>query len=128
MTTAQILSVSVVSLIFLVFILELIRRHKLAEEYALLWIIVAVIFFSVPWLYDLHSTLARFMGIIDPTSYFFFWAIMLLMLLALQACLSLTRSRSHRIALAQNIALLERRVRQLEEYLREELSEGIDSI
>ncbi len=114
MTPRQILVISILSLSLLVVILELIRRHFLREKYSLAWLFIGFTSVSIPWFYDYYQSLGRFLGIVNPTSFFFFFAIFGLLLLSLQFSLALTSAYMHRKALTQHLGILEARVRELE--------------
>ncbi len=114
MSLRQVVLVTVASLLLLGLVLELIRRHRLREKYALAWLAIALAAATSPWLFGFYARLARVAGIIDPSSLFFFLAIFGLLLLCLQFSLALTSAHTQRKILAQQAALLEERVRRLE--------------
>ena len=47
-TPVQTIFISTVGLVFLIYILELIRKHRMGEEYALIWIVIALLFLTIP--------------------------------------------------------------------------------
>lgn len=101
----------------LVIVVELVRRKKLREEYAVLWIGTAVVLLILAldtsilgWL----STLARAQS---PVSILFFGANVFLMLIALQFSVHLTKLTFRSKTLSQKVALLERQLRDLEQRL-----------
>ena len=56
----------VLSLAFLLAVLELVRRRKLIEEYSFIWIVIALLMVAVSiWREFLHAA-ARELGIYDP--------------------------------------------------------------
>jgi len=114
MNIHQTLTVVGASIALLLLVLELIRRNMLREKYALAWIFISVSMASVPWLYDLAVPVAKFLGILDPRSFFFLLAILGLLLLSLQFSLALTTAFVHRRGLTQKMALLEQRIHALE--------------
>ena len=61
----QVLAI-VLSWAFLVLVLELIRRRRLAEEYAVLWIVVAGALIVVSIWRELLHAAARELGVYDP--------------------------------------------------------------
>lgn len=114
MTPRQIVFVTFVALGLLMIVLELIRRRLLRERYSLLWFFVSLVLLSLPWLYDLYVAFGHLVGIVDPESVFYYTAIMGLVLLSLQFSLALSSAHSQRKALIQQVALLENRLRHLE--------------
>lgn len=115
MNIRQIVCVTVIALFLLSLIFESIRRRLLREKYALVWLLIGITAFSIPWLYDGYLVVAEFLGIVTPTSFFFFLAITGLALLSFQFSLALTSAYKQRKAMLQHLALLEQRVRTLEE-------------
>ena len=114
MSTRQIIVVTTVGAAFILLVLEMIRRHRMREKYSLLWFFIALAALSVPVLYDLYQRIARFVGIIETTNFFFYLSIMALFLLCLQFSLALSAAYSRSKALIQQVGLLENRVKQLE--------------
>lgn len=102
----------------LILVIELIRRHMMREKYSLLWVMISFLLISIPLLYDYYVRLAALVGIQDPNSFFFYCAIMGLMLFCLQFTLSTSSASRHRRVLTQELALVEKRVRDLEEKLK----------
>ena len=66
------------------------------------------------WLYRGYAFLGRIVGIVDSNSFFFFLSIMGLLLFCLQFSLAISTAYYQRKQLIQKMALLEARVRELE--------------
>lgn len=115
MSPAQIYFISAVGAVLLALVIELVRRHLLREKYTLVWVFTCAGLLSIPWLYDYYAAAGRLVGIIDPNSLFFFMSIMGLVLFSLQFSLAISTAYYQRKALIQQVALLENRVRQLED-------------
>jgi len=102
------------------YVLDLVRRRKLSEEYSLLWVIatvvIAVLGFSTPLLTWITHTLG-FMGE-SSTTFAFGLAFSLAMLLYLSLKLSRAGYENH--ALTRELALLREEV----ESLRDRRTEG----
>lgn len=112
--SANILAAVAAVLVF-VFILWLLRKGVLKEKYAVLWLLVsaAVAFFAlVPgaarWLADV-------VGVEIPANLLFFVALVLLVLVSVQLSYELSRHEAKIRRLAEESALLEERLRRLEE-------------
>ena len=101
----------------LVGVLELIRRHMFREKYAMLWLVLAAIIASIPWMYPVYVRMGRLVGIKSEMTTFFFGGIVILLLLSLQFTLALTTAYRQRKRLAQKIALLEGRIIELQSKL-----------
>lgn len=112
--TANLLAAIAAVLVF-VFILWLLRRGVLKEKYAVLWLFVSVaaaFFALVPgaarWLADL-------VGVEIPSNLLFFVSLVLLIFVSVQLSYELSRSDAKIRRLAEETALLDERVRRLEE-------------
>lgn len=115
MNLQQTLFIVGIGILQLICVFELIRRHMLRERYALLWICITVVFFTSPFLFDVYVAAGRFVGIMAPTSIFLLLAILGFMLLNIQASLATSLAYAHLKTLTQQLALLENRVRVLEQ-------------
>jgi hypothetical protein len=58
----------VVSVAFLLTVLELVRRRKLIEEYSFIWIVIALLLLAVSIWREFLDTVARELGIYAPTN------------------------------------------------------------
>lgn len=114
MTTVQTVVVTIASLGILALVLGLIRHHLLREKYATAWILVSVLLCSMPWLFDYYVLFASAIGFVDSTTFFLCMAVVILIALVLQCTLALTAAFRQRRAMAQHIAILEKRLSLLE--------------
>lgn len=99
----------------LVVLFEMLRRQRLREKYALIWVVVAlctVLLVVFPSLLDRASALV---GVQVPANLLFFAASMLLLLLSIQFSYEIGRLEDRARTLAEEIALLTLRVEQLSE-------------
>jgi len=110
----QTIFVSLVGAAVLGVILVTIALHKLREKYSLLWFIIALALISIPWFYPLHVKIAHFTGIKLISSYFFFNAVVLLLLLCFQLSVALSSAWKERKELSIQFGLLEERLQRLE--------------
>jgi hypothetical protein len=98
----------------LVLIVELVRRRKLRTAYSLLWLFTGfVVLLLVLWS-DLVEGLAQLLGVRSPGSMLFAAGILFALLILLEHSLALSILWYHKKCLAQENALLEWRVRQIE--------------
>lgn len=94
------------SVILLLFILELIRCHKIRENYSLLWLFIGVVFlfFSI-WRKGLE-VLAHLMGIAYPPTAFLLILVMALFVILIQFSIITSDLTEKNKKLAQEIGLL----------------------
>jgi hypothetical protein len=99
----------------LVIVLELVRRRRLMERYALLWMLSAVVILALAVWQDALEKLAGAMGIVAAPNALFFVALTFVLLLLLHFSAAMSRLSDQSKVIAQRHAILERRVRELEE-------------
>ncbi len=90
----------------LVFVLELVRRRKLREEYSLLWLATAVVLIVLSLSRPLLDVLAGLVGIFYPPSALFLVAVVFILFILLHFSTVLTRLAQENKETAQQIALL----------------------
>jgi len=106
-----------VAVAMMAFVLELVRRRKLREEYSFLWIATAVVLLALAMEPRL---LTWFRGLIDAKtgpSGLFFGALVFLMAVSLMMSIRLSRLTFRSKALTQQAALLQREVDELRQDL-----------
>lgn len=109
----QLVAIIGAAALFLI-VLELVRRRRLMERYALLWLLAAlVLIFLAAWRGGL-SVISHAIGIIYPPNALFFVALAFVLLLLLHFSASVSRLADQAKVLAQRNALLEERLRRLE--------------
>ena len=96
----------VVSVGFLVIVLELLRRRRLRVEYSWLWLGVSLVLIGLILRYDILVWLTGVAGAVVPTSTVFFLATLFLGLLGLHYSVRLTTLTSSVKELTQELALL----------------------
>jgi hypothetical protein len=101
----------------LVLIVELVRRRRLRTTYSLLWLFTGVVVLILALWTDLVEMLAHLLGVRSPGSMLYAAGILFALLILLEHSLALTLLWYHKKCLAQENALLEQRVRQLEAQL-----------
>jgi hypothetical protein len=110
-TRIQILAVVASGLLFLV-VLELVRRRRLLERYALLWLLSAWVLLALAIWQGLLSDLAKLVGIIYPPNALFLIAFGFVLVLLLHFSLAVSRLTDQTKVLAQRLAILEERQRR----------------
>jgi hypothetical protein len=104
-----------ISIGLLIFIVELVRRRKLREEYSWLWLLTGFIILILASWYDLLNYIATFIGAALPTSVLFFFSLVFLFLIAVQFSIRISKLTDQIKNLAQEIALLKARIEKVEE-------------
>jgi hypothetical protein len=107
--TERILAIAITGGLMLV-ILELVRRKRLMERYALLWLLASVVLLLLAAWKGLLTTLASEVGIHYPPSALFVVAIGLGLVLLIHFSLAISRLTDQNKVLAQRLALLQQRV------------------
>jgi hypothetical protein len=128
-TRIQILAVAASGLLFLV-VLELVRRRRLLERYALLWLLSAWVLLALAIWQGLLSDLARVIGIIYPPNALFLIAFGFVLVLLLHFSLAVSRLTDQTKVLAQRLAILEERQRRgvTEDSTQRDREEAVDFI
>ena len=114
MTVASYVLGIVASLLVLVVVVELLRRRHLRERHAVWWFIAGLLALIVSVFPSTLLWLSGLLGVQVPTNLIFFVSIAILFLVCLQASAELTQLESKTRRLAEQTALLELRIEQLE--------------
>ncbi len=99
------------SAVLLVVILELVRRRRLLERYALLWLFSSLVLLGLAVWNDALSTLSNAIGVATPSNALFLIAFGFVLVLLLHFSLAVSRLSDQTKILAQKLALLEERQR-----------------
>ncbi len=115
MTTVFRIILLVCVLVYLLVILALMRRGRMSLKYSLIWFLSGVILLICAIFPQIISFFTRLMGIYSDTNAVFFIGVCFLILIVLSLT-SIASGQSERIrTLVQTQAILEKRVRDLEE-------------
>ncbi len=101
------------SVIVFVFIVDMVRKRRLHEEYSVLWLLTSVVMFVLVVRYDWLVALTTFIGAGLPTSTLFLCAIIFLMLLSVQFCIKISRLTDQVKNLSQENALMQLEIKHL---------------
>jgi len=113
-TTASYVLGIVASVLVLVVVIELLRRRRLRERHAIWWFVAGVLALIVSVFPGTLLWGSKLIGVEVPTNLIFFVSIAILFLVCLQASAELTELESKTRRLAEQTALLELRIEQLE--------------
>ena len=108
------IAAAIASLVLLVAVLELVRRRRLREKYALLWILTAIVLLVLSVWRGAVTSIATTLGVsYGPTVLFAVGALfVLVVLLHYSTVISALTDRT--VVLAQKVASLEQRIDDLE--------------
>ena len=110
----QLLAV-VASGLLLVVVLELVRRRRMLERYALVWLFSAVVLLALAAWSQLLETVAEAVGIFYPPTALFVIAFGFVLVLLLHFSVAVSRLADQSKVLAQRLALLDERLRNQEQ-------------
>jgi hypothetical protein len=96
-----------IGVVMLLFIIELVRRRKLREEYSWLWLLTGVVILMLTFWYDLLKWMTQLIGAVIPSSTIFFFAVLFLFLISLHFSVVISKLTDRNKELAQQYALLE---------------------
>ena len=100
----------IVTFLLLVLVFELVRRKRLSERYAILWLLAAITLFVLAVWKGLLTSLSHDVGISYPPSALFAVAIGLIAMILLNFSLAVSRLSDQNKVLAQKLGLLQQRI------------------
>lgn len=103
------------SAVLLLAVLEMVRRRRLMERYALLWLLSGVVLLALASWPGALSKISKAIGIFYPPTALFIVAFIFVLLLLLHFSSVVSRLSDQTKVLAQRLALLEERQRRLDE-------------
>lgn len=104
---------AIASVLLVVFVLELIRKGRLRERYALLWVLSGVVLLVLSLWRSGQNTIAGWFGVTTyPPAVLFAVATLFILLVLLDYSTVISRLADQNTILAQRIALLEERLRE----------------
>jgi hypothetical protein len=103
-----------VTLALLILVFELVRRKRLSERYAILWLVAATTLFVLAAWKGLLTSLSYDVGISYPPSALFAVAIGLIAIILLHFSVAVSRLSDQNKMLAQRLGLLRQRVEEFE--------------
>jgi hypothetical protein len=103
----------VVALVIFVLILNLVRKRKLRENYALLWIFISLSLVFIVLTYSWLILVSNWLSAL-PTSVLMFCGMIALLLLILQLCIMNTYQANQIKNLVQKIAIFEQKLTKIE--------------
>jgi hypothetical protein len=112
LTLHQTVFALITSLLTFLFILELVRRRRLREEYSWLWLLTAgVMIVLVVW-FRLLMIVTRLIGAVTPLNTLLLFAVLFLLAIAVHYSVIVSRLTTQVKNLAQELALLSARLEE----------------
>jgi len=110
MPIRQVIVALVVSMGLLVLIIELVRRRRLREEYALLWLVTALGILILTLRFNWLLWLTRLIGADEPMSTLFFFGVLFSMFISLHYSTRISQLNEQVKDLAQALAIAQARL------------------
>ncbi len=114
LTLLHALSIAI-TLALLLLVFELVRRKRLSERYAILWLLAAATLFVLATWKGLLTSLSHDVGISYPPSALFAVAIGLIAMILLNFSLAVSRLSDQNKILAQRLSLLQHRLEETDD-------------
>ena len=102
-----------VSVLVFVFIVDMVRKRRLREEYSVLWLATSVVMFVLVLRYEWLVSLTFFIGATTTTTTLFLFALIFLILLSVQFCIKISRLTDQVKNLSQENALMKVEIEHL---------------
>jgi len=115
MLPRQKVAMIIICLFIFFYILDLVRRRRLREEYSWLWLLTSVVLFLLVIKYNWLTVLSRTIGAVLPTSTLFLCALIFLMFLAVQFSVRISRLTDQVKNLVQENALLRDKIEEIKD-------------
>jgi len=90
----------------LLYILEMVRRRKLREEYSILWLFGSVVILVLSIRQDWLVGIAHAMGIVYPPSFLFLVGILFIMLILIHFSIAISKLHQMNKKMAQEMAMM----------------------
>ena len=119
MDRLQLVSIFAAAVLLFV-VLEMVRRRRLLERYALLWLGAAAVVLALACWSNALERLANALGIIEAPNALFFVALGFIVVLLLHFSAAVSRLSDQSKVLAQRLAIMEQHVRRLQGDRRED--------
>ena len=124
--TVQVVAV-VVSLGFLLAVLELVRRRRLTEEYSFLWIGFALLLLVLSLWREILHAVARWLGVYYPPAVLLLALLLFVFVASLYFSVVISRQRRQIERLVEDVAILAAEVREVREVRQEQVQEEKDA-
>lgn len=106
MTAHQKVFAVIVSFLLFIFIVELLRRRRLKEEYSWLWILTAISMIVMVLWYRPLVYISKLIGAVTPVTTLFIFSILFLLVISIHYSMIITRLTQQIKDLTQELAIL----------------------
>lgn len=103
------------SVIFLIFILNLVKKNKLDEKYSIVWIIFSLGILMVSIFHDAVMGIALKLGVYYPPILLLLFAIIIEGIYIVHITIAITKQNKMMIKLTQEVAILKEKVEEMDE-------------
>lgn len=111
MAKIQIIAIAI-SLLFLLYIIRLIIKGKLREEYSIVWIVCTIVLIVFSFWRNGLEVMAKLLGVYEAPNLIFTGAIFAILIYLLHLSVVISKLQSQNKQLAQDIALLKEKMEQ----------------
>jgi hypothetical protein len=94
------------SIVLLGFVLELVRRRRLKEEYSVLWVLTSIVIVVLAVWYQLLLTITDVIGAVLPSSTLFFFGLLFALAMLLNFSVRVSMLERRMTLLVQELGLL----------------------
>lgn len=122
MATYQYIFSILAAILTLAIVVEMLRRRQLRERHAIWWLVAGTLALVVSLFPNILTSSAKFLGFEVPANLAFFIAVLILFIVALQTSAELTKVEAHNRVLAEQIALQQVQIREIQQTLNDERS------
>jgi hypothetical protein len=91
---------------FLLYILEMVRRRKLREEYSILWLAGSVVILILSLKQDWLVVLSHAVGVVYPPSFLFLVGILFILLILIHFSIAISKLHQMNKKMAQELAMM----------------------
>lgn len=120
MATYQYIFSILAAILTLAIVVEMLRRRQLRERHAIWWLVAGILALVVSLFPNILTSSAKFLGFEVPANLAFFIAVLILFIVALQTSAELTKVEAHNRVLAEQIALQQVQIREIQQTLNDE--------
>lgn len=124
MTLRQQMFALFASIALLVFIVEMVRRRKLREEYSWLWIITGLAVLVLSTWFGLLEWLTHLVGAVVPVSTFFVFGILFLVVISIYTTIKISTLTTQVKNQAQRLAIVDHYVQELRRSTNQDATGG----
>lgn len=106
MTTQLKILAAVIGVSLFLYIIELVRKRRLREEYAWVWLLTGLMIVVLALWYDLLVFIGKLLGGILPSALLFFFGLIALLLISLHQAIKISQLTDDIKRLSQELAIM----------------------